>query len=202
MIQYIEGEDIISYLNEYDVILVGTNTYCTMSQGFQLKVMLNFPYVMEDNMKTKYGDRRKLGTIFESKKDNEPTFCLCFITNGYNFRPDVQQDYLSYESLGQCLKVINVVYKGMRVGTTLLGCSRFDGNGDKEKVRTLFSENCKDVDIDIYDYEQLSRSEELKNMHKAELKLKKSDPQAYYKQVAKRKKEAEIRFNKNKHRRY
>jgi hypothetical protein len=90
MVKIIKDIDIYDHFNEYDVILIGTNLYCTMSQGVQLKVMLNYPYVFNKNLETKYGDKDKLGTIIECTSDNEPTFCLCFITEGYNFRPDKQ----------------------------------------------------------------------------------------------------------------
>ena len=95
MINVIKDEDIYWHFREYDIILIGTNIYCTMSQGIQLKVMLNYPYVYEKNLETKYGDMDKMGTILECKSENEPTFCLCFITKGYNFRPDLEKDYLS-----------------------------------------------------------------------------------------------------------
>ena len=47
MINVIKDEDIYWHFREYDIILIGTNIYCTMSQGIQLKVMLNYPYVYE-----------------------------------------------------------------------------------------------------------------------------------------------------------
>ena len=54
MINVIKDEDIYWHFREYDIILIGTNIYCTMSQGIQLKVMLNYPYVYEKNLETKY----------------------------------------------------------------------------------------------------------------------------------------------------
>lgn len=201
MIQYV-NDDLYNHIGEYDVILVGTNLYCTMSQGFQLKVMLNYPYVQEENMKTKYGDMKKLGTIQECKEDGEQTFCLCFITVGYNFRPDLQKDYLSYDALENCLKLINVQYKGEKVACALLGSSRFDGNGDIDRIKDIFEKCTKNIDLTVYLYEQLSRSEEMKQIREKELEVKKNDKKKYYLMVSKRKKLADERFKKNKHRRY
>ena len=62
MINIIKDIDLYDHLNEYDIILIGTNLYYMMSHGIQLKVMLNYPYVYEENLKTKYADREKLGT--------------------------------------------------------------------------------------------------------------------------------------------
>ena len=202
MINFIRDVDLFEHVSDYDAVLIGTNTYCTMSQGIQLKIMLNYHYVYEKNLETKYADPEKLGTILECKSDGEPTFCLCFITNSYNFRPDLQKDFLSYESLEKCLRLVNLLYRGKKIATTLLGASRFDGNGDKDKIMEIFNNTIKDVDLTIYDYHQKSRAEEMKEVREKELEVKKRDRAEYYKMVAERKKQADERFKKNGHRRY
>ncbi len=202
MITTISDVDIVEKINDYNIILVGTNTYCTMSNGLQRDVMLDYPYVQEENMKTKYGDPKKLGTILECSKDGEPTFCLLFITNGYNFRPDLNADYLSYESLAKCLKLINRKYKNKKVACPLLGCSRFDGNGSKEEVMKIFNETITNVDLTIFDYFQKSRAEKLKETREKELAVKAVDREAYYKMVNERKQKANERFKRNGHARY
>ena len=201
MIDIIKDVDLFEHVDEYDAVLIGTNTYCTMSQGIQLKVMLDYPYVYNKNLETKYADPEKLGTIIECKSDNEPTFCLCFICGSY-FRPDLQKDYLSYESLEKCLRLVNLLYRGKRIATTLLGASRFDGNGDRDKIMEIFNNTIKDVDLTIYDYRQKSRAEGMKEVREKELEVKKVNREEYYKMVAERKKKADERFKKNGHRRY
>jgi hypothetical protein len=201
MINVIKDVDLYDHFSEYDVTLVGTNLYHSMGQGIQLKVMLNYPYVYNKNLETKYGDSNKLGTVLECTSDNEPTFCLCFIVKG-NFRPDLQKDYLSYESLEKCLKLVNILYKGKRVACTLLGASRFDGNGDRDKILEIFNNCITDLDLTIYDYFQKSRDEELIEIYIKEQEVKKVDREAYREMVKKRRAEAEERFKKNGHRRY
>ena len=202
MIKIIKDVDLYDHFDEYDIILIGTNLYCTMSQGIQLKIMLNYPYVYNKNLETKYGDMDKLGTILECKSEGEPTFCLCFITKGFNFRPDLESDYLSYEALEKALKLVNVKYKNKKIACPLLGSSRFDGNGDKEKIMEIFNNTLSDVECTIFDYFQKSRAEEMKEVRDNELAVKKKDRDAYYKMVGERKKKAEERFKKNGHRRY
>jgi hypothetical protein len=201
MIKVIKDVDLYNHVGEFDVVLVGTNNYCMMSQGIQLNIMLNYPYVYDKNLETKYGDPEKLGTVLECASEGEPTFCLCFICGG-NFRPDLQKDYLSYESLEKCLKLVNILYKGKNVATTILGASRFDGNGDKEKILEIFNNCITDVNLTIYDYYQKSRSEQLNEVRNKELAVREKDRKAYYEMVRKRKKEADERFKKNGHRRY
>lgn len=202
MINVIKDEDIYWHFSEYDIILIGTNIYCTMSQGIQLKIMLNYPYVYNKNLETKYGDMDKMGTILECKSENEPTFCLCFIVKGYNFRPDLEKDYLSYDALENALKLVNIKYKGKKIACPLLGSSRFDGNGDKEKILNIFKKALTDVECTVFDYFQKSRAEEMKEVRDRELAVKKDNRKAYYEMVRKRKEEAEERFKKNGHRRY
>lgn len=201
MINIIKDVDLIDHVGEYEAVLIGTGTYCTMAQGIQLKVMLDYPYVYNNNLRTKYGDPEKLGTILECKSDGEPTFCLCFCYDG-NFRPDIKQDYLSYESLEKCLSLVNILYKGRSIACPLLGSSRFDGNGDRGKIMEIFERTLKDVNITVYDYFQKSRAEELKEIREKELAVKEVDREAYYQMVAERKKKANERFRKNGHRRY
>lgn len=201
MIDIIKDVDLFEHVDEYEAVLIGTNTYCTMSQGIQLKVMLDYPYVYDRNLETKYADPEKLGTILECKSNGEPTFCLCFICGG-NFRPDLQKDYLSYESLEKCLRLVNLLYRGKKIATTLLGASRFDGNGDRDKIMEIFNNTIKDVDLTIYDYHQKSRAEAMKEVREKELEVKKRDRAEYYRMVAERKKKADERFKRNGHRRY
>lgn len=201
MIKIISNIDLYEDIDKYDVILIGTNIYCSMSQGFQRKIMLNFPYVQDKNMSTKYGDETKLGTIIECKKEGSPTFVLLYINKG-NFRPDLKKDYLSYESLEKVLKIINILYKGKKVASTIIGASKFDGNGDKDKILNIISNNTSNIDLTLYDYIQLSRSEELKKIRTNELKIKETDLDAYYNAVKKRKEEANKRIKNNGHARY
>lgn len=202
MINIVKDEDIMGHIGEYDVILIGTNVYCTLSQGVQREIALNYPYVREMNFGTKYGDVDKLGTILECNVPNEPFISLLYICRGYPCKKVTGDDYLSYESLERCLRLINVKYKGKRIACPFLGCSRFDGNGDKEKVLKLFEDIITNVDITIYDYEQMSRNEKQIATRKKELAVKEKDYQAYYEMVKKRKEEAEQRFLRNGFARY
>lgn len=201
MYNIVKGRDLFDDIAIYDVILIGTNIYGNMSQGFQRKVMLNYPYVQDKNMKTKYGDESKLGTTLDCYQEGKKRFALLYINKG-NFRPDLQKDYLDYDALEKCLKLVNIIYKGKNVACTFLGTSKFDGNGNKDKVLELFSKYTSNYTLTVYDYEQLSRSEEMKKVRISEIKLKEVDLEAYYEAVKKRKQEADERFKNNGHARY
>lgn len=153
MIEIIKDIDLIDEFEKYDVILIGTNLYHAMSNGFQRKIKFKVPDTYQLNLSTKYGDIKKLGTIVYT--NYKPIFVLCFITKGYNFRPDLQPDYLEYEELEKCIKEVNIKFKGLNIATTMIGCSNFDGNGNIEKVRNILDDNTKDINLFIYDYEQI-----------------------------------------------
>ena len=187
MIDYIYNVDLFDHVAEYDAILVATNTCYAMRHGIQRKISLNYPYVYDKNLKTKYGDSKKMGTILECASGGQPTFVLCFVNNGINTRPDIKADFLSYDSLENCLKLVNVLYKGKHLASTLLGSSRFDGNGDKDKIKEIIERCITDLDLTIYEYEQKSRDEMVKEVREKELAVKKTDKELYYKMVKERK---------------
>ena len=198
MIDVKENIDLYEKIGDYDLIFVGTNINCNMAQGFQRKVMLNYPFVQEQNMLTRYGDLKKLGTIVECKEEGSPTFVLMYITKG-NYRPDLQADFLSYEALDKCMALVNVLYKGRKAACTLLGGSRFDGNGDRDKILDILEKSSQNLSIDVYDYHQKTVAEELKEIRERELAIKAVDRDAYYRAVNERKRKAKELRAKNGH---
>lgn len=151
-----EGTDLIKETDEYDLLLVGTNVYGRLTNGWQSAIKYKFPIIHKVNIETKYGDVNKLGKCIDVPINDKLTICLLYITKGYNFRPDIQQDYLEYEALEECLRRINILYKGKRIACPILGSSKFDGNGDKAKIIEIFTKFLTDVDVTLYDYEQIS----------------------------------------------
>lgn len=151
MINIIKDKDAIWETDKYDVILIGTSYYCMLTNGFQSKMRIKYPYIEKKNNETNYGDRRKLGTritFYES-----PIISLLYICN----YPHSKRVFIDYKALKQCLETANAEFKGKKVMTTLLGCSRFDGNGDKNTVLNIIKETCTDIDLDVYDYNQLPK---------------------------------------------
>lgn len=207
MLKIIDGEDIMNHINEYDAIIISANIYCTLQQdGVQRDIALNYPYVREMNFSTKYADINKLGTILECKVDNEPLIILAYIYKGFhNTKKKGERavnEFLSYESLESCLKKINIIYKGKNIACPLLGCTPYDGNGDKDKVIEIISNCLCDVNITIYDYKQKTRSEKMKEVYEYEKSIKKIDYELYRKLVSERKKKADERFKRNGFARY
>lgn len=148
----IEDRDLIYDVKDYDIVLVGLNIMNTMGNGFPHKVAVSFRKVSEVNKGTAYGDPRKLGTV--KVVPGEPTFCLCYISRG-RYRPDIIPDAVDYEALENCLKLINKNFPGKKVATTIMGHSDYEGGGDRERILKLLEDKLLDVELYVYDYEQV-----------------------------------------------
>lgn len=193
MINLIKDVDLFNKINNYDVILIGSNIYCLKGDGFQYRVSYKYPYVFEGNVRTKYADINKLGTMMECIKDNNPIFTLVYITKGYEKKiKGERNDFLRYDALISCLKQINERYKGKKIASPILGCSLFDGNGDKEKVLELMNEYLTDVNIDVYDFYQQSNKQIWYEKRLYERHVGDTDKKKFFQLRAKRIKEEKI----------
>lgn len=158
----IKDVDPIFSADKYDVILVGTSTACSLASGFQGKIIRKYPYVDEANDKQTYRDNRRLGTRLTLKKDGNPIISLCYISK-FNM---AKKPTTNYESLENCLATANAEFKGKKVMTTVMGSTKLDGMGDKEKCLEIIEANTKDLDIDVYDYEQMTAQQERRLLYR------------------------------------
>lgn len=151
MITIVKDKPLIKDIFDYDIIIVGTGIHNALGNGFQYDVKINFPFVEEAVKNTPYADKRKLGTVTVINK--QPMFCIGFIHSG-GFRKDLTPDFLDYKALTEVLTLIDDNFENKRIATTLIGCSQFDGNGDRDKVLEIFSGLSDKNEYFIYDYEQ------------------------------------------------
>lgn len=147
---FIHNKPLIEDIFDYDLIIVGTGIHNALGNGFQYDVKINFPQVEEIVKQTPYADVRKLGSV--TVVNENPIFCVGFIHKG-GYRKDLNPDYLDYKALEEVLNLIDSNFENKRIATTLLGCSQYDGNGNKEKVLEIFNK-LSNNNFFIYDYEQ------------------------------------------------
>lgn len=151
----VEGKNPIYELdeNKYDVVLVGTSYYQNLANGFQYQMRLKYPYIEEENNRTNFGDKRMLGTLHLCERHGEdPLICFCYICNY-----PTNRRYLDYSALEKCIRLANARFSDKRVVSTLMGASRFDGNGEKVECLDMFGRYGNSMDITLYDYEQKTR---------------------------------------------
>lgn len=150
-INIIHNKHLIEDIFDYDVIVLGTGIHNALGNGFQYDVKINFPIVEETVKKTPYADSRKLGTV--TVINGKPVFCVGFIHQG-GYRKDLTPDYLNYDSLKNVISLIDENFENKRIACPLIGCSKYDGNGDENAVLTLFKALSDRNEYFIYDYEQ------------------------------------------------
>ena len=155
MITVVKDIDLIWDTDKYDVILVGTSIYNLLTQGFQSKLTMKYPYIVDANNSTPYADKRKYGKRLTIQ--GTPIISLMYIC-GY---PHSKRDYLNYEALEHCLATANAEFKGKNVATTILGTSLFDGNGDMERCMKIIEENTDKLNLTVYDFPQYNRRKEI-----------------------------------------
>lgn len=167
MVTFIKDKEAIYETDNYDVVLMGVSTHNMFMGNFQGKMIVKYPIVEEVGNRTPYGDKRKLGKRI-TIDDNKPIISLMYICT----YPSRKSEYVDYDALENCLKTANSEFKGKKVMTTLLGTTKFDGKGDREKCLKIIEENTKDLDLYIYDFEQITIKEEINRQKKYFKELK------------------------------
>lgn len=147
---FIHDKPLIEDVFNYDVIVFGTGIHNALGNGVQYDMKINFPIIEETIKKTPYADPRKLGTV--SVINSKPIFCVGFIHQG-GYRKDLKPDYLNYEALKDVLLLVDENFKDKQIAMPLIGCSQFDGNGDKNKVLEIIN-SLNNNDYFVYDYHQ------------------------------------------------
>ena len=173
----IVNKDLIFETDKYDVILLGTSTYCMLTNGFQSKMRLKYPFIEDVNNKTNYGAKRKLGKRTTIENENTPIISLLYVCN----YPNKTREFIDYEALENCLRTAAAEFKGKKIATTVIGSSLYDGNGDKERILNIMQESLQGLDVDVYDYKQLDRVTEIKLQKDKIYKLKDIDFDKYQK---------------------
>lgn len=173
MLKIVKDRDLIWEMDDFDVILLGTSIFNSLSGGFQSKVRIKLPMVDEANRKTKYGDNNKIGTRLTV--ESKPIVSLMYMC-GY---PRPNKDTVNYEALERCLLTANAEFKGKRVAATIIGSSQFDGCGDKDRCLKIIEDCTPDLDITIYDYVQKKRGKEIKEQYNYLSSLKYTDKEKY-----------------------
>ena len=133
MLNIIKDKEPIWETDKYDVILVGTSIYCMLTNGFQSKMRLKYPYIDAINDSTNYGDSRKLGKRMTIQ--GKPIISLMYIAN----YPHRKRVFVDYDALEHAMATANAEFKGKkgsnainepRINDEIVGC---------ESVRLIYA---------------------------------------------------------------
>lgn len=177
----IKGDLISLALKGYfDVITHGCNCQCKMGAGIAPQMVKTFkcneyPYQLELAMYK--GDVNKLGCIeahmFEISKDGNvftpirgrgytsdtpPRLFDLWVVNSYtqyNYgrnHTDGDKKPLDYEALTLCMRKINRIFAGKKIGLPKIGAGLAGGNWDR--IKEIVQTELKDCDVTVVIYEK------------------------------------------------
>ena len=159
----------LSLEGEFDVITHGCNCQCVQGAGLAPQMVKHFGTdTFELEQKQYKGDIKKLGQIdyelfhysdldnkFERypDEDNKVLYNL-YVVNSYtqyyygkNHHDGVSKP-LDYEALTLCLRKINFIFHGKRIGLPgLIGCGL--AGGDPEIVKNIIKSEMRDCDVTV-----------------------------------------------------
>lgn len=164
--QEIKGDLIdLSYKGDFDVVIQGNNCFCTQKSGVAIHFVKHFRTNDFEMEKEKHkGDINKLGTIdYELLRfsnwdksfqkfpdDGDKVLHNLYVVNCYTqyYYGSKYGVPLDYEALTLCLRKINKVFSGKRIGIPgLIGCGL--GGGDSKRVTEIIKKELKDCYVTV-----------------------------------------------------
>lgn len=158
----VEGDLIkLAQEGEFDVIVHGCNCFCTMGAGIAPQMAKAFGADIFDLEHPKYkGDVNKLGIIDYKEvvlsARNSPHKSFLTVVNAYtqysygrNHADGVKKP-LDYEALTLCLRKINIIFAGKKIGFPQIGAGLASGNWNLIQARIEAELRDCDVTVVIY----------------------------------------------------
>lgn len=152
---------------KFDVIAHGCNCHCIMGAGIAPQMVEEFgadKFPME--MKRFEGDINKLGTIeyrwidlvtgeHFAKEDKDHILCVVNAYTQYGLgrnHDGGKQIPLDYNALALCLKKMNHIFKGRKIGLPQIGAGL--GGGNWQTIKNIIQEEFIDCDVTVVIYDE------------------------------------------------
>jgi O-acetyl-ADP-ribose deacetylase (regulator of RNase III) len=156
MYKEIEGDLITMALEgNFDVIAQGVNCFCTQKKGLAVEFVKNFrtdQYEMEQPQHK--GDINKLGTIeydyrFQNK-GKELIVVNCYTQYSYAKKGEIGDLFLDYDALKLCVKKMNHIFKGKKIGLPKIGAGL--AGGDWALIQLIIETYLKDCEVTVVNF--------------------------------------------------
>ena len=135
---------------QYDVIIHGCNCFNTMGAGIAKQIKSSFPEAYQADLKTKKGDRNKLGTYTKATINNNDQQLT--IVNAYTqYYYGHGKDLFEYDAFSKILKQIKAEFSGQKIGLPLIGCGYAGGN--KQEVLKIIAKELENENYTIVEYQ-------------------------------------------------
>lgn len=136
---------------EFDLIIHGCNCFCTMGAGIAKTIKLKFPEAFKADLKTKKGDKSKLGEISWAKSQTENGELI--IVNGYtqfNWRGSGRK--ADYDAIREVFRKVKKEFSGLRIGYPAIGAGL--ARGDWKIISEIIEEELKDENHTFVEYQK------------------------------------------------
>ncbi len=134
----IEGDLIdLAKKGEFDVIVHGCNCFCNMGAGIAKQIKLEFSKAYDTDLKTKEGDKLKLGTINCTKVKTSNGKLV--VVNGYTqYQYWGDEILVDYDALRHVFSEIKKKFPDKRIGYPAIGAGL--AGGDWNKISKIINE--------------------------------------------------------------
>lgn len=153
-IKYVKG-DLIRDAEQFDIIGHGCNCYLSFGAGIAKDVKIKYSKAYEEDLKTQYGDKGKLGNY--TKYDTGKVVVLNLYTQ---FRYGNSEINADYDAIRSCMKSIKEDYSGKKIGLPLIGAGL--AQGDWGLISKIIEDELQGEDVTIVVWEHSRESWQLK----------------------------------------
>jgi len=142
MMKTIKGDLIeLALKGEFDVIIHGCNCFCTMGAGIAKTIKQVFPEAYQADLKTKKGEKTKLGEISFVKVEMENGKLI--IVNGYTqYHWRGRGRKADYEAIRKVFAKVKKQFSGLRIAYPALGAGL--AGGDWKVISEIINEELED----------------------------------------------------------
>ncbi len=138
---------------EYDLIIQGCNCFNTMGSGLAKDIKKYCNEAYEADLKTKKGDRNKLGTFSKAEiKRDDVSFVVINAYTQY-FYGNKGVDLFEYECFEKVLKTLNNEFAGKKIGLPLIGCGLAGGN--KDRIMGIIEKELTNLNYEVVEFNSL-----------------------------------------------
>jgi O-acetyl-ADP-ribose deacetylase (regulator of RNase III) len=135
----------------FDIIVHGSNCFCTMGKGIAFGIKRNFPDAYQIDKDSKKGDKDKLGTYTCAFTNYLGTVGNLLVINAYtqyDYRGEKPVDYMA---IREVFTTINYDFRGDVVGIPKIGAGLAGGNWNK--IKEIINEVTPDIEITLVEWD-------------------------------------------------
>ncbi len=139
----------LALAGRFDVIVHGCNCFCAMGAGIARSIKQTFPAAYEADLRTKKGDREKLGTISFAEIAHENGELV--VVNAYSqFHWRGRDGRADYDAIRRAFVAVKERFSGRRIGYPLIGAGL--AGGDWSTISAIIDEELAGEDHTLVKY--------------------------------------------------